>query len=108
MFAMAAALPFLTSDAALLSTNEMAVLYTRETTGQRPLVVGPEAPPQPKELLEIAGVFRGRELTRKERRLTCGIAPVDRLIGGGIVRGRISEIIGNPGAGKTSLAAAFT
>jgi hypothetical protein len=63
--------------------------------------------PEVKELLEITGVFRGRELTRKERRLTCGIAPVDRLIGGGIVRGRVSEIIGNPGAGRTSLAAAF-
>ena len=33
---------------------------------------------------------------------------MDRLIGDGIVRGRISEIIGNPGTGKTSLAAAFT
>jgi RecA DNA recombination protein len=96
---MAAAVPFLANDAALLSTSE--------TTLHRPLVVRPEAPRQSKELLEITGVFRGRELTRKERRLTCGIAPVDRLIGGGIVCGRISEIIGNPGAGKTSLAAAF-
>jgi hypothetical protein len=60
-----------------------------------------------KGILDISGVFRGRDLTRKERRLTCGIAPVDRLIGGGIVRGRISEIIGNPSTGKTSLAAAF-
>jgi hypothetical protein len=32
---------------------------------------------------------------------------VDNLIGGGIVRGRVSEILGAPGAGKTSLAAAF-
>jgi recombination protein RecA len=60
-----------------------------------------------KEALEITGVFRGRELTRKERRLTCGITPIDSLIGGGIVRGRISEIVGNSGTGKTSLAAAF-
>ena len=60
-----------------------------------------------KGILEITGVFRGRELTRKERRLACEIAPIDNLIGGGIVRGRVSEIIGNPGAGKTSLAAAF-
>ena len=56
---------------------------------------------------EIAGVFRGRELTRKEGRLRCGITPIDDLIGGGIVRGRISEIIGDASAGKTSLAAAF-
>ncbi|HEY1850383.1 MAG TPA: hypothetical protein VGG60_05090 [Candidatus Binataceae bacterium] len=55
----------------------------------------------------IAGVFRGRELTRKEGRLRCGITPIDDLIGGGIVRGRISEIIGDASAGKTSLAAAF-
>ena len=60
-----------------------------------------------KGILEITGAFRGCELTRKERRLACGIAPIDKLIGGGIVRGRISEIIGNPGAGKTSPAAAF-
>jgi hypothetical protein len=96
---MAAALPFLTNDAALLSPLE--------AIPPRPLLVSPDSPHKSKELLEITGVFRGRELTRKERRLTCGIAPVDRLIGGGIVRGRISEIIGNPGAGKTSLAAAF-
>jgi hypothetical protein len=96
---MAAALPFLTNDAALLSPLEAIT--------PRPLVVPLDSPHKPKELLEITGVFRGRELTRKERRLTCGIAPLDRLIGGGIVRGRISEIIGNPGAGKTSLAAAF-
>jgi hypothetical protein len=60
-----------------------------------------------KGILDISGVFRGRELTRLERRVRCGIAPVDKLIGGGIVRGRISEIIGHPGAGRTSLAAAF-
>jgi hypothetical protein len=56
-----------------------------------------------KGILDISGVFRGRELTRLERRVRCGIAPVDKLIGGGIVRGRISEIIGHPGAGRTSL-----
>jgi RecA/RadA recombinase len=60
-----------------------------------------------KEIHEISGVFRGRELTRLERRVRSGITPVDKLIGGGIVRGRISEIIGHPAAGRTSLAAAF-
>jgi hypothetical protein len=96
---MAAALPFLTHDPALFSTLE-AIL-------PQPQAIPPDSPHKSKELLEITGVFRGRELTRKERRLTCGIAHVDRLIGGGIVRGRVSEIIGTPGAGKTSLAAAF-
>lgn len=69
-------------------------------------------PPSParaksKQLPDISGVFRGRELTRHQRRLACGIAAIDRLIDGGFVRGRISEIVGPPGAGNTSLAAAF-
>lgn len=57
--------------------------------------------------LEFPGVFRGRELTRKDRKLASGIDAIDRLLGGGIVRGRISEFTGLPGAGKTSLAMAF-
>jgi len=51
------------------------------------------------------GVLRGRELTRKTSRLGSNVPQVDQLIGGGIARGRISELTGN--AGKTSLAAAF-
>ena len=54
---------------------------------------------------ESAGVFRDRELTRKTRRLASNLPLVDRLIGGGIARGRLSELTGS--AGKTSLAAAF-
>lgn len=57
--------------------------------------------------LEFAGVFRGHELTRKDRRLSSGLAPLDDLIDGGIPRGRISEITGRAGSGKTSLAASF-
>src|SRR5579859_7954375 len=94
---MAAALSFLASEPSSLATPET---IRQQTPAVRPTL-------KLKDLLEITGVFHGRELTRKERRLTCGIAPLDGLIGGGIVRGRISEIIGNPGAGKTSLAAAF-
>src|SRR5690242_2600303 len=59
------------------------------------------------ELPEFAGVFRGRELTRKDRRLSSGLCPIDELIGGGIVRGRVSEITGGASSGKTSLAVAF-
>src|SRR6267143_556067 len=62
---------------------------------------------QKPQLLEFAGVFRGHELTRKDRRLSSGLAPLDDLIDGGIPRGRISEIIGRAGSGKTSLAASF-
>jgi recA bacterial DNA recombination protein len=65
------------------------------------------APVQPRQLIEFSGVFRGHELTRKDRRLGCAIAPLDALLQGGIARGRISEIIGRRGSGRTSLAAAF-
>jgi hypothetical protein len=57
--------------------------------------------------LEFSGVFRGHELTRKDRRLSSGLAPLDTLIDGGIPRGRISEITGRAGSGKTSIAASF-
>ena len=57
--------------------------------------------------LEFSGVFRGYELTRKDRRLSSGLAPIDALIDGGIPRGRISEITGRAGSGKTSIAASF-
>ncbi|MGH7984866.1 MAG: ATPase domain-containing protein [Candidatus Binataceae bacterium] len=60
-----------------------------------------------RHLLAFSGEFRGRELTPKQRRLNSGLLPLDRLLNGGIVHGRISEIIGVPGTGKTSLAAAF-
>jgi hypothetical protein len=57
--------------------------------------------------LEFSGVFRGHELTRKDRRLSSGLAPLDALIDGGIPRGRISEITGRAGSGKTSIAVSF-
>lgn len=44
---------------------------------------------------------------RKNRHLSSGITQIDTLVGGGIVRGRISELIGPISAGRTSLAAAF-
>ncbi len=59
------------------------------------------------QLIEISGVFKGRELTRKDRRLAANLAPADLLLGGGIARGRISELIGRFTSGKTSTAAAF-
>jgi hypothetical protein len=59
------------------------------------------------QLPEFAGVFRGRELTRKDRRLSSGLRSIDELIGGGIVRGRVSEITGAASSGKTSLAVSF-
>ena len=80
-------------------------------------MIQPVVPPGPsslprealikQQIAEISGVFRGRELTRKDRRLSSGIAPLDTILGGGIVRGRVSEIVARPGFGRTSLAAAF-
>jgi len=73
-----------------------------------PAIRGPSNPSiQKPQLLEFAGVFRGHELTRKDRRLSSGLAPLDDLIDGGIPRGRISEITGRAGCGKTSIAASF-
>ncbi len=57
--------------------------------------------------VEFPGVFRGRELTRKDRRLPSGLALLDELIDGGIARGRISEITGPASSGKTTIAARF-
>ncbi len=70
----------------------------------RPPSLAPRKEPQQ---LEFTGVFRGHELTRKDRRLRSGLVALDALIGGGIPRGRISEITGRPGSGKTSIAASF-
>jgi hypothetical protein len=59
------------------------------------------------QTLEFSGVFRGRELTRKDRRLGSNLLPINDLLGGGIPRGRISEIVGPQSSGKTSIAASF-
>jgi hypothetical protein len=60
-----------------------------------------------RQIAEFAGVFCGRELTRKDYRLSSGIAALDAILDGGIARGRVSEIIGRSGLGRTSLAASF-
>ena len=61
---------------------------------------------QLQHLLELSGVFKGHELTRKDGRIMCGIAPLDALLSG-IPRGRITEVIGPVSSGKTTVAAAF-
>ncbi|HUY20577.1 MAG TPA: ATPase domain-containing protein [Candidatus Binataceae bacterium] len=66
-----------------------------------------ESPLDSAQVPEIPYVFRGRELTRKTHRLSSGLPSVDDALGGGLVRGRINEIVGRAGVGKTSLAAAF-
>ena len=83
-------------------------LWNAPSPAPIPAIRGPSnSPIQKPQLLEFAGVFRGYELTRKDRRLSSGLAPLDDLIDGGIPRGRISEITGRAGSGKTSIAASF-
>jgi len=41
------------------------------------------------------------------RRLSSGLAPLDAIIDGGIVHGRLSEIVGPIGSGRTTVAACF-
>lgn len=65
------------------------------------------SPSKLNDLPHFPGVAAGRELTLKQRRIPSGIPPLDKLLGGGIVRGRISEIVGATGTGKTSLAMAL-
>ncbi len=59
------------------------------------------------QLPKFSGVFRGRELTRKDRRLGSDLLPLNDLLDGGIPRGRISEIVGPRSSGKSSIAASF-
>ena len=44
-----------------------------------------------RQIAEFSGVFRGRELTRKDRRLSSGIAALDVILGGGIARLRLPD-----------------
>lgn len=48
-----------------------------------------------------------REPLETRRRLGSGLVALDAIIDGGIVRGRVSEIIGPVGSGRTTLAARF-
>jgi hypothetical protein len=77
-----------------------------ETVAQSP-AIAPLRTLTDRQIAEFSGVFRGRELTRKDRRLSSGIAALDAILDGGIVRGRVSEIVGRPGFGRTSLSASF-
>ena len=57
-----------------------------------------------------AAVKPASELARtlSKDRLPSGLLAIDTLLDGGLARGKISEVIGRHGAGKTSLAACFT
>lgn len=84
-----------------------AALAAPAQTAMHPIAVPPLRVLTDRQIAKFSGVFRGRELTRKDRHLGCGIVSLDAILGGGIVRGRVSEIVGRPGLGRTSLAASF-
>ncbi|MBV8360827.1 MAG: hypothetical protein JO189_23270 [Deltaproteobacteria bacterium] len=58
------------------------------------------------KLFDLAGVTRGHEVTRKDRHLSSGVVVLDHLLGGGLVPGRITEIVAR-GHGWMNIAAAF-
>jgi len=90
---------------AAVSIEQLAALSRGPGDANKNSTVTLDCPLNRTHKLEFAGVFHGRELTRKTARLACRIPAIDQLSGGGIARGRISELTGS--AGKTSLAAAF-
>lgn len=53
------------------------------------------------------GIRLGTTLANTAKRLPTGLPPLDALLGGGLPRGRLSEIAGKPGAGRTALACAI-
>lgn len=66
----------------------------------------PASLPTPAEPLGTLpkGVIRGRTLDRPDERIPSGQPALDRLLGGGFPRGRLSEVYGAPSSGRTSLA----
>jgi hypothetical protein len=72
-----------------------------------------EAPAVPQKLaaglskpLKALQFLSTAHIVRENRQLCSELAQPDALVGGGIVRGRISQLIGSISAGRTSLAAA--
>ena len=67
-----------------------------------PLIIGPQG-------IEVA-TFGVSELTHQvfKDRVSCGVIPLDRMLGGGYYRGTSVLISGAPGTAKTTLAGAFT
>jgi DNA repair protein RadA/Sms len=71
-----------------------------EATGNAPQAAGPGAPPpkgRPFALQSLAGK------TEDAPRTTSGIAELDRVTGGGFVRGSVLLVGGDPGIGKSTL-----
>ncbi|KAI9205440.1 P-loop containing nucleoside triphosphate hydrolase protein [Polychytrium aggregatum] len=54
--------------------------------------------------LQPITAFDALERVRSEYLLRCSVAAVDRLVGGGLTMGKMTEICGGPAIGKTTLA----
>ncbi len=57
-----------------------------------------------RELLLVPGLVRGVEAREPCRRIPTGLATLDALLGGGLLRGALTEIVGPPSTGRTTLA----
>src|SRR6516162_7757932 len=58
-------------------------------------------------LIHIRSPFPACALTIRPPWLSSGLAALDAIIDGGIMRGRVSEIVGPIGSGRTTVAAGF-
>jgi hypothetical protein len=63
----------------------------------------PTAAVQPLAALQLPGVRLGGGAAEPLRHLPTGIAALDELLGGGLPRGHLSEIVGGPSSGRTAL-----
>jgi len=57
-----------------------------------------------RDLLLVPGILRGLEAREPPARIPTGLDALDALLGGGLPRGALTEIIGRPSAGRTTLA----
>lgn len=53
--------------------------------------------------LQLSGIRMGALPVEPVRRLPTGIGELDELLGGGLPRGQLSEIVGGPSSGRTGL-----
>jgi len=57
-----------------------------------------------RDLLLVPGILRGLEAREPPARIPTGLDALDALLGGGLPRGALTEIVGRPSAGRTTLA----
>lgn len=60
-----------------------------------------------RELLLTPGLVRGATARVAPPRIPTGLAQLDDLLGGGLARGALTEIVGPPSSGRTTLACAL-